>query len=122
MGFVSVDASFVNSFGFCRSLHFAHGWAIEIEPVGVVNEPIEDGVREGWFTDDLVPDIERKLAGDEGGTCTVAVLDDLHQVAALAGIQAIRPPVIKNEQIDFCQAAEQARKATIASMRSMALP
>ena len=45
MDFVSVDGVFVNSFGFRRSLHFAHGWAIETEPEGVVDEPIKNGVR-----------------------------------------------------------------------------
>jgi hypothetical protein len=30
-----------------------------LEPVGVVNEAVEDGVGEGRFADDVVPDIDR---------------------------------------------------------------
>lgn len=52
---MSVGAVFVNRFDFFFSFHFAHGWAIEIKPVGIVNEPVEDGISEGWFSDDLMP-------------------------------------------------------------------
>jgi len=42
---VSVDGRFVNGLGFGLS----HGLAVEIEAIGVVNNPVQDGVCEGRF-------------------------------------------------------------------------
>lgn len=60
--FYSVFVAFVKGFDFC----FPHGLSIEFEAIGVVNDAVEDGVGEGWFTDDFMPDIDGELAGDEG--------------------------------------------------------
>ena len=55
-------------------LPFTHGLAIEFEAVGVVDEAVENGVGEGWIADQLVPLVERKLAGHEDGEVLAAGL------------------------------------------------
>jgi hypothetical protein len=44
----------------------------------------------------------------------MTILDDLHQIAALAGGEAIRSPIVEDEEIDPDQHAEQPRKAAVA--------
>lgn len=55
-----------------------------------------------------------QLAGDDGRARLIPVFDDLHEVAALAGFQAIRAPVVEDQQLGFCQRLEQAWEAAIA--------
>ena len=46
------------------SLVFRMDFSVEVEPVGVVDELIEDGVGEGRFADVVMPGFDRELAGD----------------------------------------------------------
>ena len=57
---VSVILCFVTCFGF----GFAHGLPVESDTVGVVNEPVENGVCKGGFTDHIMPGVNGQLAGD----------------------------------------------------------
>ena len=34
--------------------------------MGIVDEPVENGVGQSWVADGLVPVIDRQLAGDDG--------------------------------------------------------
>ena len=63
----------------------AQAVAAQFDAVGVVDDPIEDGVGQGGIADEFVPAIDRKLAGDDQRAGVVAVLDDLQQVALLLG-------------------------------------
>ena len=49
--------------------------------MSVVHEPVEDGIGQGGLTDVVVPFVERKLAGDEGGFSVVPVIEYFEQVA-----------------------------------------
>ena len=92
---------------------FAHGRALEFEAVSVVDDAVEDGVREGGFADDVVPGFDGQLAGDHDRSAAIPFFDDFHQVAALCGGEPVRSPVIQDQQLSFRDAAEQAGKATI---------
>jgi len=63
----------------------AHGLALEGDAVGVVHEAVEDGVGEGWVADDLVPVLDRQLAGEERRALAVADIEQLQQVAPGGG-------------------------------------
>ena len=73
-------------------LELAHAVAGERDPVGAVDDAIEDGVGEGGIADDLVPALDWQLAGDEDRAGVVAVLDDLQEIATLLGIELLRSP------------------------------
>ena len=88
---------------------------VEGDAVGVVDEPVEDGVGEGGLADDLVPGLQRQLAGDDGGAAAVALLDDLHRVAALGGCQALGAPIVQDQKVDPGSLAEQPIEATVAA-------
>ena len=61
---------------------FAHALA-ELDSVGIVNNAIENCVGERRIADDVMPAIDRHLAGEKDRTGVVAVLDDFEQVAGL---------------------------------------
>ena len=75
---------------------------------------VEDGIGKRGLVDDVVPSCNRKLAGDRDRSSSIAVLDDFHEVTALPGVQAFRPPVVKNKQVGLYEGSEQAGKASIA--------
>jgi len=51
--------------------------------VGIVDQTVEDGIRQGWVTNGFMPMIDGKLARDDGGTSPVAIFEDLQQIPAL---------------------------------------
>lgn len=92
---------------------FAHGLPFEFHAVGIVDDAVEDGIREGRLADNIVPCLDGQLAGDHGRGPTVSLFDDLHQVAALGGGQPVRAPVIEDQQLGFRDAAEQAGETPV---------
>src|SRR6266478_8627828 len=76
--------------GFGRLL-LAQTVALELQAMGVVDDPVEDGVGEGGLADQVVPAVDRDLAGDQGGAATVAFFDDFQHVVALLGPKGSRP-------------------------------
>ena len=44
----------------------SEAFAFEGEPVGVVDEAIEDGICDGGISDDFIPSVDGHLAGDDG--------------------------------------------------------
>ena len=81
--------------------------------MGVMYEAIEDSVGEGRIADDLVPGIDRQLAGDQRRAGAITVLDDLHEVAPLVGREPVWAPVIEDQQIGLGKRAEQTREAAV---------
>ena len=49
------------------------------------------------IADHLVPSTDRDLAGDQQRASVVAIIDDLEQIAALLGIERLRPPVVDDQ-------------------------
>ena len=68
---------------------------MEFDPVRVVDDPVEDGVGQRRVADDLVPAVDRHLAGDDQRAGAVAILDDLQQIALLFGEQRFRAPIVE---------------------------
>jgi len=85
----------------------SHGGSFEGDGVSVVYEPIEDGVPEGGLADDIVPVLERELAGDAGSVAAVAVFEDFEEVAALRIGQGREPEVVEDEEVDLAEALEE---------------
>ena len=83
--------------------------------MGVVDEPIEDGVGDGRVGDDLVPVVDRQLAGHDGRTAIVPVVDDLQEVATLILRQGGEPPIVEDQDLDSCQALEQPGVTAVAA-------
>ena len=85
----------------------AHRGAIELEPVGVVDDAIQYRIAESGLADNLMPGCYGELAGDEDGAAAMAILDDFHEIAPLAGGEAVGSPIVEHEEIDLDQHPEQ---------------
>jgi len=58
---------------------FAHGVSFQVQAIGVVNQPIEDGVGERGFVE---IGIDRPvIVGDEGGLFVIAIVNGFEQIA-----------------------------------------
>jgi hypothetical protein len=80
-----------------------------------MDEAVEDGVGVGRVADEGVPLVDRELAGDEGGTAAISVLQDLQEVVAGAVIERGETPVVEDQQIDAAERAQEARVAAVAA-------
>ena len=54
----------------------AQAIAAQLQPMGVVDDPVEDRVGESRLADQVLPAVDRDLASDQRGAAAVAVLDD----------------------------------------------
>jgi hypothetical protein len=68
--------------------------------MGVVEEPIADGVGQGRVRHVVGPPLRRQLAGDDGRAGAGAVLEDLEDVAALGVLQGAEGPIVQHQHVD----------------------
>src|SRR5579863_721008 len=92
-------------------LELAHAVACESDPVGAVDDAIEDGVGERRLADEVVPIVDWQLTGDDDRAGLIAgliaILDDLQEIAALLGIELFRSPVVEDQEIDAGECAQE---------------
>lgn len=100
---------------------FPHALPLQLDPVGVVDEAVQDGIRQGWAADHLVPRLDRHLAGDDGGAAAMAVLEDLEHVLSLCLGEDGQAPVIQDQKVDAGQRLEHASMAAIATSQRQSL-
>jgi len=67
----------------------APGFPLEIEPIGVVDQAVQDGVPDGGIGDAGVPFCDRHLSDDSCGRSAIAIIQDLEQVLGLAAGEGI---------------------------------
>ncbi|SKB72202.1 hypothetical protein SAMN06295937_101515 [Sphingopyxis flava] len=81
--------------------------------MGIVDEPVEDGVGIGRTADQLVPFRDRKLAGDERGTTTISILEDFQKMMPGIGFERFQPLVVEDQQLDLAEALQARRNAAV---------
>ena len=82
---------------------------------GVVNEAVEDGVGIGWVADDLVPFVDRDLAGQDGRAAAISFFEDLVEIATGATVEWFEAPFIEDEKLNAVGAAHDAGIAAVAA-------
>ena len=60
-----------------RRFAFSHRFAFQFDPIGVVDQSIQYGIGYRGIRNNFVPLIDRELAGNEGGSLTLAVIEYL---------------------------------------------
>jgi hypothetical protein len=58
----------------------AQAFAGEVDPVGVVNKPIQDGVGIGWVPNNFMPTVHGKLRRNHRGAAAVALFEDFEKI------------------------------------------
>ena len=66
--------------------------------IGIMDNAVTDGIRQGWVTNLLVPATDFELRAEDGGCLLVAALGDLQQVTGLGIFQRIQQPLVQDEQ------------------------
>ena len=67
--------------------------------MGVVDEAVHDGVRQGRVAHRFVPLVDGDLGGDEGGAVAVTVFEELEEIEALFMTEPLEPPVVEDDEI-----------------------
>src|SRR6516162_8287716 len=98
-----------NRFGASASQAFAG----EIDAMGVVNEPVEDGVGICRVTDEGVPFVDRDLTGENGRATPIAFLEDLVEVTTCAGVERLEAPIIEDQELDASETTQDAGIAAV---------
>src|SRR3989442_592603 len=76
--------------------------------MGVVEEPVTDGIGEGRLADVVVPLGRWQLAGDDRRPCGVAILEDLQDDATILILEWSEGPVVDEQPVNACELAEEA--------------
>jgi hypothetical protein len=97
------------------SVLLSHAFSGELKAVGVVNEAIENCIAQGGITDDIVPKLYGDLAGDDGRSAPVAIVEDLEQIASFGRIKNRQTPIIQDQQLNAAERFEQAAVTAVAA-------
>lgn len=81
--------------------------------MGIVDNPVEDGVGDGRLTDHIVPLSDGQLSGDQGGFSSVALFEDFKKIEALLIVEAVGTPIIEEQQLDASKFVDEPWKATV---------
>ncbi len=83
--------------------------------MGVVDEAVENGVGERRAADDLVPLLDRDLAGDDGRGALMAVFEDFEEIALFVLVERGQPPIVQDQQLYARERLQQPCVATVAA-------
>jgi hypothetical protein len=72
-----------------------------------VNEPIEDGIGKRGVGNDLMPMLDRQLAGDQSGTESISILQDFQKIVSLFFDKFGKPPVVEDQKVGTSDGSEQ---------------
>jgi hypothetical protein len=81
--------------GRLASFRVAHRRPVQCKTVSGVHETVQDGVGDRGICDQVVPVLNGDLAGHDRRAATVAVVDDVEQVAALLRGERREPPILR---------------------------
>ena len=77
--------------------------------MGVVDNAIEDGVREGWVFDVLMPILDLQLREEDRGVFPEAIVDQVEQLPSVLLREWISEPFVDDQQVGLRQACHEAR-------------
>jgi hypothetical protein len=83
--------------------------------VGVVDEAVEDSVGVSRIADDVVPFVDRKLAGDDGGSSSMAFFENFQQVVSCGGIEGLETPIVEYEELHAPERPQESGIAAVAA-------
>jgi hypothetical protein len=84
--------------------------SLELQQLGFVHEPIDEGYDAGGVREDLGPFAERFIRGDDDGVFLVAARDDLEEQVRIARVVGEVPDLIDREDSRAGIATQAARE------------
>ena len=80
-----------------------NGFSFEHDEVGVVDDPVEDGIGQGGVSDGALLVLERGLACKKGRTSTGPIFKDLDQVVTLPFGKRAESVVVEDQKIGLLE-------------------
>jgi hypothetical protein len=87
----------------------------QVDPMGVVNETVEDRISVGWVVDDLMPAVHGELGCDDGRAAAVSLFEDFQDIVTSGGVERLQSPIVENEKVGAAERAQEARMTAIAA-------
>ena len=85
------------------ALALAHGLALDLDGIGVVDDPVTDGVGQGGVVQILVPFAGVILGAENSGGHPVPCLYQFQYIPGLFLFQGVEQPLVQNEQLFFLE-------------------
>ena len=82
------------------SSFLAHGFTAEFDPEGIVDQPVENAVGDGWIADLFVPVRDWHLRSNNDGSALVAIVTDFQKVAASLSFKRRHGKVVEHQHVD----------------------
>ena len=79
-----------------RGFFPSHAVAFKGDTVGVVDDPVEDSIGDGWLADHVVPLGDRQLGGNQSRFTPVALFEDFQEIEALLVVEGVGAPVVES--------------------------
>ncbi len=95
----------------------AHGFATELDSLGVVDQAIENGVGEGRVLELAVPEFDRELTGDEYAAALLPVFEQFEQQRLVVGRHRHEAEVVEDDEVDTPHRLEPLADATLRLQR-----
>ena len=93
---------------------FAHRFVgSQTDLMGAMDQPIKDGIGHCGIADVVVPLLDGKLAGDEGGARAHAIVEDLEQIGSFARADGCDRKVVDHEQVHFGDGGKASAEAAV---------
>ena len=86
-----------------------------------MNEAVQDRVTESGIADDLVPVFHGDLACDDNRCTSMAIIENLEEVAPLGPIENRQAPVIEDKELNVSERFEQTAITPVATRESEGL-
>ena len=93
----------------------SQAFASQFDPMGVVKEAVEDRVGVGGVVDDLMPAVHWKLGCYDGRAAAVSLFKDFEKVVTSASVECLKPPIVKDQDVDASEGAKDAQMAPVAA-------
>lgn len=100
---------------------FSHAFSGELKAVSIVNEAVQDRIAEGGIADDLMPVFHGDLACDDNRCATMAIIEDLEEVAPFGRIENRQAPIIEDKKLNVPERFEQTAITAVATRESKRL-
>ena len=81
--------------------------------MSVVNQAVQDRIRNRRITDLIMPVFDGELAGDQRRTRSMALFDDFEQIPSLGVSERSQPQVVDQKQMRFRESFHQGAIASI---------
>ena len=83
-----------------------------------MEEAVEDRIGVGGIADNVVPFVDRQLAGDDDRATAMTLFQELQKVVPGAGVKLFKAPIVEDQKLDATQSAHHPRIAPVTARES----